>query len=138
MTKKLFHGSCHCGKIKFEANLDLTQGTSKCNCTFCRKNSYWSIRTTMEDFKLLEGYDSIVKYANNPHIGYYAFCNHCGTMPFGVSQKTDWTVEGASIKVSSLDDISIQEINSMPIKYYNGIDNSYTPITDPEIIKTMY
>ena len=138
MSKKLFQGSCHCGKIKFKANIDLTNGSSKCNCTFCRKNSYWSIRVKPEDFELIEGQDSSTKYSNNPQIGYYVFCNHCGSMPFGMSEKSEWTEEGVSIKASSLDDISTEELNSMSIKYLNGIDNTWALITDPEIIKTLY
>jgi hypothetical protein len=138
MSKKLFHGSCHCGKIKFTANLDLAQGTSKCNCTFCRKNSYWSVKVKSEDFELVESQDSSTKYANKPQIGYYVFCNHCGSMPFGITAKSDWTEEGASIKVSSLDDISIEELSTTPINYYNGLDNTWAVITDPEIIKTLY
>ncbi len=138
MSKKIFHGSCHCGQIKFEANLDLAQGSSKCNCTFCRKNSYWSIRTSLEDFKLVEGQDSQKEYVNNPHIGYYVFCNHCGTIPYGISKKTEWTKEGVSIRVQTLDDITVEEMNSMPIVYLNGRDNTWSPITEAEIIKTLY
>jgi hypothetical protein len=138
MSKKLFHGSCHCGKIKFETNIDLSVGSSKCNCTFCRKYSNWNIKVSPENFKLLEGDDSITKYANRSEIGYYAFCKHCGSLPFGLSKKTDWTDEGASIKVSSFDDMSIAEMNSMPMTYYNGLDNTWSLITDPEIIKTLY
>jgi hypothetical protein len=138
MPKELFHGSCHCGKIKFEANIDLAQGSGKCNCTFCRKNSYWSIKVPLEDFRLLEGEDSISKYSNNSQIGAYIFCKHCGSMPFALTVPSEWTKEGASIKVSSFDDMTVQEMNSMPISYYNGLDNTWSPITDPEIIKTMY
>jgi hypothetical protein len=138
MSKKIFHGSCHCGKIKFQANLDLTKGSGKCNCTFCRKNSYWSIKTSLEDFKLLQGQDSITEYSNNRDFGYYVFCKHCGTMPYGISTKTEWTQEGPSIKISSLDDMSTEEMNSLSIQYYHGIDDTWHTITDPEIIKTMY
>ncbi len=138
MSKKTFHGSCHCGKIKFQANLDLSQETGKCNCTFCRKNSYWSIKPSSEDFKLLQGQDSITEYTNDPAMGYYVFCKHCGSMPFGISKKTEWTHDGASIKISSLDDISVEELASLKIEYFNGKDNSWAPITDPDEIATMY
>lgn len=138
MLKKLFHGSCHCGKIKFQANLDLTQETIKCNCTFCRKNSNWNIKVKDEDFKILEGQDYFSKCSSDPQIGEYIFCKLCGNMPFGITKKSEWTEKGASIKISSLDDISANELTLFKVNYYNGKDDTFTPINDPEEIKTMY
>jgi hypothetical protein len=138
MSKKLFHGSCHCGKIKFQALIDLSEASGKCNCTMCTKNAIWKITVPPNDFKLLQGKDDLTRYSNDPQIGEYFFCKNCGTTPYHFIHKTEWSEESVGIKLNCLDDVSVEELASMPVVCTDGKAGTWAIITDPEIIKTLY
>ena len=46
-----YNGGCHCGGLRFEAELDLSAGTIKCNCSYCVKSRFWLVRTEIENFR---------------------------------------------------------------------------------------
>lgn len=37
MNSRTYRGSCHCGLVSFEADLDSTQPSFRCNCSICRR-----------------------------------------------------------------------------------------------------
>ena len=53
--EKTYHGSCHCGAIRFEAEVDLGAGIRKCNCSFCWKLGYRKALVPFGAMRIVQG-----------------------------------------------------------------------------------
>jgi hypothetical protein len=128
MAKRTYKGSCHCGRVKFEADIDLSAGTSKCNCTSCWKKRWWATRVKPQDFRPLSGEQELSGYKPDA-AGQGGFCKHCGVIPYGYVAAAEWNDGAAySISVSALDDLDPAELVAAPIQYCDGRnDNWWNP-----------
>lgn len=80
---KTYTGSCHCGAVRFEADLDISTGTGKCNCTICTKMRLWSVNALPDAFRLLAGEDDLTDYRGRGNsVAHHQFCRHCGIRAF--------------------------------------------------------
>ena len=82
-------GGCHCGYIKYEAEID-PEAVSICHCTDCQTLSGTAYRTVVqakkEAFKLLTGQPKIyVKTAESGNKRAQGFCPECGTHIYATS-----------------------------------------------------
>jgi hypothetical protein len=126
MANKTFHGSCQCGRIKFEATFDLAAGTTKCNCNACWKRRTWSARCTPENFRGLAGEDQFSDAQPGQTKGQHGFCKGCGVRPYGWVPKSDWNeAEYVSINVACLDDLAPADLVAAPVQYCDGRANNW-------------
>lgn len=124
---KTYQGSCHCGAVRYEVDLDLAAGTTRCNCTFCRKARNWGARVAPGAFRLLSGEDVLTDYARGPEI-HLPFCSRCGVRPFGHGDLPELGGAFVTIQVGSLDDAPDEDLVAAPIQYCDGLnDNWWSP-----------
>ena len=79
---KIYEGSCHCGKVRFTAKLDLSKPVVSCNCSMCRRAGTLLTFVPASDFTLLFGEDSLTSYKFNHHVIDHLFCKTCGIKAF--------------------------------------------------------
>jgi hypothetical protein len=123
---RAYHGSCHCGAVRFDCALDLAAGTSRCNCAICAKTRYWKALVKADAFRLLQGADALTDYQFGSSTIHHLFCRTCGVKPFGRAH-LDVTFQGEhlqgefyAVNIACLDDVPDAELAAAPIRYEDG------------------
>jgi hypothetical protein len=121
---KTYTGSCHCGAVRFEADLDLAQPTYRCNCSICRRNRFWPAVAGPEGFWLLAGENELTEYLFNTRKNQHFFCKHCGVRAFGVGNATA-VGKMFGVNVGCLDGVTEEELSKVPITYVDGMHDRW-------------
>jgi hypothetical protein len=122
--KKTYHGSCHCGTVRYEVAADLAAGTLRCNCSICTKARSWLMAVSPDDFRLLSGESALTEYRFNSNRIHHLFCKNCGVRSFGWGELSKggkmWVVY-----VSCLDDVDPVELAEAPISFVDGRNDNF-------------
>ena len=91
------HGSCHCGRIRFEFAGDIPQ-VIECNCSHCGRKGYLLHFMPRAELKLLTPAADMSTYTFNKHVIEHKFCPKCGAAPLGFG--TDPRTGGATAAIN--------------------------------------
>ena len=100
----LRRGGCHCGTVRFEVAVDLSQPGSRCNCSVCTKTAVTSKLVKPSAFTLLAGEDALTSYVWGYQISRRFFCRQCGVHCFGRGFLEDVGGDYVAVNLNCLDD----------------------------------
>ena len=107
---KSYEGGCHCGRVRFRVNGDLTK-VSDCNCSMCAKKGFIHLIVPLANFELLSGADNITTYTFNTHVAKHTFCKTCGIYSFYTPRSDPDKID---VNVRCIDNIDLAKIKAVP------------------------
>lgn len=110
-----YTGGCHCGKVRFEVEMDLGEVVS-CNCSMCSKRGSLLAFVPAENFKLLSGEGDLTDYQFNKKVIHHLFCSTCGILSFGKGVGPDGK-EMVAVNVRCLDGVDAE---GLKVVKYDG------------------
>ena len=128
--KQTYTGGCHCGAVRYEADMDLSQGTLKCNCSICRKTRAWLVGIGADDFRLLKGQEALSDYQFGSKNIHHLFCKHCGVKSFGRAAAGPGGKPFVAVLLSTVDDISDADLAATPVIFIDGRNNNFAAALD--------
>jgi hypothetical protein len=122
---KTFQGSCHCGAVGYEAEIDLSQGTGRCNCTYCLKARAWKAFVRPAAFRLTRGAETAVGYRRHVEAPEKFHCPTCGVHTHELGEADYMGGPFVGVFVASLDDVPPEELAAAPVRYSDGLHNNW-------------
>ena len=128
--KQTYRGSCHCGAVTFEADLDLSEPSFRCNCSICRRTRFWPAVARPDDVRVLGGESELTEYLFNRRRNKHYFCRRCGVRPWGVGTDTPMgTMIG--VNLGCLEGVSEEELSRIPVVRIDGMHDRFEPPAFP-------
>ena len=112
-------GSCHCGRIAFELDGDVTEALD-CNCSMCRRRGGLLWFGPREALVLKTPESDLSTYTFNKHYIQHHFCATCATCgisPFGEADNPKTGARMAAINVRCLPEV---DLGSLKVVAFDG------------------
>ena len=79
MTSSAMRGGCHCGAVRFEAELaDGFNTVRRCTCSLCRRRGAVAVSAKLGGVTIRLGADKLSSYRFNTGAAEHFFCSICG------------------------------------------------------------
>lgn len=103
-------GGCHCGTVRFEAQLPEKVEAQACNCSMCEKLGFIHVIVPESRFAITAGEGAITTYTFNTGVAKHTFCSVCGVKAFyrPRSNPDGWSVNARCLDYPKALDIEIE------------------------------
>lgn len=75
-------GGCHCGAVRFQAEVPRAVEVLDCNCSICSMTGFRHLIVPHEDLRLLWGAETLTSYRFGTGSAEHLFCSLCGIKSF--------------------------------------------------------
>lgn len=116
MAVQTYRGSCHCGNVKYEVDVDLENPVIGCNCSMCQRKGSLLTFVGEQAFRLKAGADATTDYTFNQNVIHHLFCKTCGVTSYARGTNRDGSPMFA-INARCLEGV---EIDDLKINKYDG------------------
>jgi hypothetical protein len=76
------NGACHCGAIRFTADVGEPMRGARCDCSICSVKGAVTVGTPLDGLEILAGEELLTLYQFNTKVAKHYFCSRCGTYTF--------------------------------------------------------
>lgn len=112
---KTYTGGCHCGKVRFEAQLALDKVTA-CNCSICSRAGWLLVFVPAAQFKLLSGEGAVTDYQFAKKHLHHPFCATCGVRAYSYGDAPNGDLMYA-VNTRCLDEV---DAAALPVNHFDG------------------
>lgn len=116
MTKGWKKGRCHCGAVRWEAELGEEIVADACNCSMCQRMGFLHVIIPQSRFRLIAGEDRLTEYTFNTGVARHLFCSDCGVKSFYVPRSNP---DGYSLNLRCMDQGQFKSVEIRPFDGQN-------------------
>jgi hypothetical protein len=121
MDRTWREGGCHCGAVRWEAELPTEITAEACNCSMCARTGFLHVIAPAARFRLLSGADRLVEYRFNTGVARHLFCRTCGVKSFYVPRSNP---DGYSLNLNCMDQKAFKSVTVRPFDGQNWQANA--------------
>ncbi len=112
---KTYVGSCHCGEVRYEVNIELGKVVA-CNCSICSRMGWLLSFVPSSQFRLQSGEKVLADYQFGKKQIHHPFCTRCGIRSFCRGADKDGN-ELVGVNVRCLEGV---EIDVLEVVHHDG------------------
>ncbi|MEO0320056.1 MAG: GFA family protein [Pseudomonadota bacterium] len=104
-------GACHCGRVRFEAQLPDRVTAHECNCSICSRLGFLHLIVPQRDVVVLGDPAALTTYRFNTGLARHTFCQYCGVKAYYTPRSNP---DGVSLNLRCMDRAQFTTITIEP------------------------